>query len=197
MSPAERTLILGEFRRVLDDRFRLSMPAEWVDYWAGRRAGGAVEPLADAQTALTTADRGASEPDVPPPGEGERLECVLAKERPGCLSLWRGGDWQAHLDAGIQVVQSKLLAGRLGDRLAQVQTLGRLLSTRHRSVQLAGRGRLLIPEGFREFLGVEAGAEVLVVGAAVCIEIWQPEAWKHCLNDEIPQFSRLLDELSG
>ena len=101
------------------------------------------------------------------------------------------------MDAGIQVVQSKLLAGRLGDRLAQVQTLGRLLSTRHRSVQLAGRGRLLIPEGFREFLGVEAGAEVLVVGAAVCIEIWQPEAWKHCLNDEIPQFSRLLDELSG
>jgi MraZ protein len=122
---------------------------------------------------------------------------VLAKERPGCLSLWRGGDWQEYLTAGIRVVESKLQAGRLGDRLAQVQTFGRLLSTRHRTVQLAGRGRLVIPEGFREFLGAEPGTEVLVVGAAVCIEIWQLEAWRSCLNDEIPRFSSLLDELSG
>ncbi len=90
-----------------------------------------------------------------------------------------------------------MLAGRLGDRLAQVQTLGRLLSTRQRPVQLAGRGRLLIPEGFREFLGVEPAAEVLVVGAAVCIEIWHPQAWKECLHEEIPRFGHLLDELSG
>ena len=122
---------------------------------------------------------------------------MLAKERPGCLSLWQGGDWQEHLEAGIRVVESKLQAGRLGDRLAQVQTLGRLLSTRQRPVQLAGRGRLVIPEGFREFLGADPGTEVMVIGAAVCIEIWQPESWKNCLNDEIPRFGSLLDDLSG
>ena len=81
--------------------------------------------------------------------------------------------------------------------LAKVQQLGRLLSTRHKSVELAGRGRLLLPEGFREFLGVEPGGDVLVVGAAVCVEIWRPDAWTACLDEQIPEFRQLLDELSG
>jgi len=75
--------------------------------------------------------------------------------------------------------------------------LGRLLSTRHRTVQLAGRGRLLVPEGFREFLGVEAGGDVLVVGAAVCVEIWKPQVWHSYLESRMPEFQHLLDQLSG
>src|SRR5882757_9344799 len=96
-------------------------------------------------------------------------QCILAKERPGCLSLWNEGTWQARLDAGIQLVESKIEAGRLEGRLEEVQRLGRLLSTRQTKVQLTGRGRLMVPAGFREFLDVEAGGVVLVVGAAICV----------------------------
>jgi MraZ protein len=78
-----------------------------------------------------------------------------------------------------------------------VQRLGRLLSTRHKEVQLAGRGRLVLPEGFREFLGVEPGGEAMLVGAAVCVEIWQPEKWRIYVGEEMPAFRKLLDELSG
>ena len=85
----------------------------------------------------------------------------------------------------------------LKDRTTDVQLLGRLLSTRHRDVQIAGRGRLSIPEGFREFLGIEAGAEAMVVGAAVCIEIWRPSAWIDYLEAEIPQFGQILDQLAS
>jgi MraZ protein len=56
---------------------------------------------------------------------------------------------------------------------------------------------LLIPEGFREFLGVEPGGEILVVGAAVCIEIWQPAAWLAYLKGRMPRFRRLFDRLSS
>jgi MraZ protein len=130
-------------------------------------------------------------------GFGSESRCVLAKERPGCLSLWRADAWQAKLQAGVDLVQSKMRAGKLEGRLGQVQMLGRLLSTRHKEVELAGRGRLLIPEGFREFLKVEAGGEVLVVGAAVCVEIWQPQAWLSYLEQRIPKFRRLFDQLSS
>jgi MraZ protein len=64
-------------------------------------------------------------------------------------------------------------------------------------VQLAGRGRLLIPEGFREFLGVAANGEVMIVGAAVCVEIWNPPAWRAYLESQLPDFQRLFDQLSG
>jgi MraZ protein len=159
--PGAGQFILGEFRRTLDERFRLIVPSEMGDVLA------------------------ADSPD-----------CFLAKERPGCLSLWNAGTWKARLDEGVALVEQKMRAGKLEGRIAEVQRLGRLLSTRHAPVQLAGRGRLLIPEGFREFLAVEPGGEVMVVGAAVCVEIWRPDAWIQYLQRGIPKFRRLFDELS-
>ena len=118
--------------------------------------------------------------------------CILAKERSGCLSLWNAEAWETKLNARIKLLEQKLQADSFGDdRIAQVQLLGRLLSTRHRPVELRGRGRLLIPEGFRTFLGVERDPpdnEVLVVGAAVCVEIWKPAAWLAYLEQRMPRF---------
>lgn len=123
-------------------------------------------------------------------------DCILAKERPGCLSLWSAPVWQTKHDEGVELVKQKMRAGRLQNQLGQVQLLGRLLSTRHRPVQLAGRGRLVIPEGFREFLGIEPGGEVQIIGAAVCVEIWNPAAWLKYLESRMPKFRRLFDRLS-
>ena len=86
----------------------------------------------------------------------ESADCILAKERPGCVSLWATAAWQTRLDEAVELVRRKMVSGKLEGRIGEVQLLGRLLSTRHRAVQLAGRGRLLIPEGFREFLGRRA-----------------------------------------
>jgi MraZ protein len=122
--------------------------------------------------------------------------CVLAKERPGCLSLWNRDVWREQLDPSVEVVRSKLRAGKLAGRWGEVQGLGRLLSTRAREAPLAGRGRLLIPEGFREFLGVEPGGDVMLIGAAVCVEIWKPTAWVTYLEKRMPRFRRLLERLS-
>jgi MraZ protein len=155
-------LILGEYQRRLDDRYRLSIPSELSE--------------------LLAPDAG---------------DCILAKERPGCISLWSAPAWQAKLDAGVDLIKQKIQAGRLDGRIPEVQLLGRLLSTRHRAVQLAQRSRLLIPEGFREFLGVEPNGEVVVVGAAVCIEIWNPPAWLKYLQRRMPKFRRLFDGLSS
>lgn len=162
MASAATNFLCGEFRRTLDERFRLSIPAELAD------------PLVT-----------------------QGNECILAKERSGCLSLWNAEQGAARLEADVQLVQSKIQAGRLAGRIDQVQLLGRLLSTRHKTIELAGRGRLLLPEGFREFLGVEAGGEVMVIGAAVCIELWRPDAWLKHLEEQMPDFRRLLDNLVG
>lgn len=126
----------------------------------------------------------------------ESSDCILAKERPGCISLWAAQVWQTRLKEEVSLIEHKMRAGRLRDEIAQVQLLGRLLSTRHENVPLDDRGRLLVPEGFREFLGVERGSEVMVVGAAVCVEIWSPAAWLKYLQGRMPKFRRLLSKLS-
>ena len=155
-------LLIGEFVRTLDERFRLAIPLELL------------EPLLAA---------------------GPKL--VLAKERAGCLSLWSASLWKPRLDAAVDVVRSKLEAGLLAQRLGQVQELGRLLSTRQQTVSLAGRARLVLPEGFREFLAVEPGGSLRVVGAAVCVELWQPAAWNAYVSSEMPGFRQRIDDLTA
>jgi len=121
----------------------------------------------------------------------------LAKERAGALSLWNAKEWSGKLDEGVRLVQDKMKAGRLAGRIEDVQMLGRLLSTRHTAVRLGGRGRLSVPEGFRGFLGVDPGEEVLVVGAALCVELWRPDAWFAYIEERMPEFRRLFDNLSS
>ena len=155
-------LLIGEFVRTLDERFRLAVPPELLD------------PLL---------------------ADGPRL--VLAKERAGCLSLWSAATWKPRLDAAVDVIRSKMQAGLLGQRVCQLQDIGRLLSTRQKTISLAGRGRLVLPEGFREFLGVEPGGDVMVVGAAVCVEVWQPAAWTAFVTAEMPGFRQRIDDLTA
>lgn len=162
--PNPQELILGEFRRKLDERHRVLIP----------------KSLADLLTA-------------------ESPDCILAKERPGCISLWPASNWMAKLEKGVQWIEEKLGREKLDEEISRVQLFGRLFSTRHTPVQLAGRGRLVIPEGFREFLGVdpeEGQAEVMVLGAAVCVEIWSPPEWLAYLKRQMPKFRRLFDHLT-
>jgi len=126
----------------------------------------------------------------------EAGETIVAKERYGCLSLWKAADWQKRIDAGVSVIRHKIQAGRLEQRWGDVQRLGRLLSTRYRTVQLANRSRLLIPEGFREFLDVGPNQEVMIVGAVICVEIWNVSAWRDVLREEMPQFEPLFKNLA-
>ena len=155
-------LIVGEFRRAIDDRFRIALPAELA------------EPVSE-----------------------ESGDTILAKERYGCLSLWKGTDWQRRQDDGVELIRQKIQTGRMEQRWTDVQRFGRLLSTRSRTVRLANRSRLVIPEGFREFLDVAPDTEVMLVGAAICVEIWNPQAWQALLREEMPAFNPLFKELSG
>ncbi len=153
--------ITGEVKRTIDDRFRLSLPAEFA------------EGIADEDGGI-----------------------IVAKERTGCLSLWRSDEWKKRLDSGVQLLQQKIDSGRMEGRWSDVQRLGRLLSTRHQAVTLANRSRLLVPETFRQFLGAEAGQEVIVVGAVICVEVWHPQSWMDVLKTEMPDFGELFKTLT-
>jgi len=166
-------LLLGEFRRTLDERYRLAIPEEFH-----RRL-----------------DLGGQ-------------KCVLAKERAGCISLWNADVWQAKVNMWLAMATDKIEKGLHDREIGRVQLLGRLLSTRHQRLAVTDRGRVLIPKGFRDFLGVEPksggrdaaggkkGHAVMIVGAAVCVEIWNPNEWLKYLRQRMPNFRRLVQRLS-
>ncbi|MFN0199370.1 MAG: division/cell wall cluster transcriptional repressor MraZ [Planctomycetaceae bacterium] len=136
-------------------------------------------------------------PDMAETISNDQGDLILVKERYGCLSLWRAADWQKRLDEGVALIRQKMQLGRMEQRWSDVQRWGRLLSTRHREVNLANRSRLLIPEGFREFLGVAPNADVMIVGAVICVEIWNPQAWLDVLREDMPEFGDMFKQLSN
>lgn len=164
-------LILGEFSRKLDERYRLSLPQELL-------SGFVTGAVADGSQSV------------------DELDCILAKERPGCVSVWSASAWQERMANDVEIIARKYQSGYLNQKIPQLQVLGRLLSTRQRPVQLV-KGRLLLPEGFREFLRVEPKGEVMVIGAAVCVEIWNPEQWIQYAEATMSTFQETFAQLAG
>ena len=124
------------------------------------------------------------------------VTCKLAKERLGALSLWKQETWQERVEPGIAVVEQKVRGGWMPAQVAEVQQFARLLSTRSGDVTVSAAGRLVIPEEFREFLGVKVPGDCVVVGAGLCIEIWNPESWHEYLKQETGTFGALFEKLS-
>ena len=54
----------------------------------------------------------------------------------------------------------------------------------------AVRGAVMAAEAFPD-------DEIMLVGAAVCVEIWTLAAWTTHLETEMPEFRKLLDQLIG
>lgn len=126
---------------------------------------------------------------------GDSGECLIAKERRGCVSLWNRNQWEQREKQAGEILRRKLESGRLDRRLADVQRLGRLMSTRERTVAIGGRGRIVVPEGYRELLGVEPNEPLTVVGAALCVELWNPSAWAEHLAEALPGYRDLFEDL--
>ena len=136
-------------------------------------------------------------------------ECPLGRERGARVGMIDGRDEVAHPRIRrARFDRDRSLAGRWEKEIAQVQLLGRLLSTRHETTQLREGSRLLVPVSFRDFLGVhpepidendkntKKGKPVMVIGAAVCIEIWNPPEWLKYQQGRMPKFRRLVQKLS-
>jgi len=166
----------GEFPRTLDERFRVQIPQELLT-------------VLDKPLAVF----GEVEQEQVAPS---KVECTLAKERLGCLSLWHRQAWHKKLNEDLKVIGGKASSRRLESRFEQMQLLGRLLSTRAEDVELATGVRLLIPRRFRDFLGVEPNSTVMVVAAAYSVELWNPVTWNEYLSATIPDFHKLLDDLA-
>src|SRR5262245_63791617 len=106
-APRPALFLSGEFKRVVDDRYRITLPPELA------------EPITD-----------------------KAGDVIIAKERAGCLSLWQAADWQQRIDDGVALIRQKMQAGRLEQKWGEVQRLGRLLSTRSRTVRRSEERRV-------------------------------------------------------
>lgn len=133
--------------------------------------------------------------NLEPGAPARKLRCMLAQEQAGCLSLWSIPRWQKSIEARVRLAVGRLEISQA--HLPKIQRLTRLYSARSEEVALDDKGRFVVTDGFRQFLNVEPGNDVIVVGTAVCVEIWNPQQWQAYLREDMGEFNGLLGELAS
>lgn len=81
----------------------------------------------------------------------ESGDVILAKERAGCVSLWRPAAWQQRLDSGIALLKQKIDAGRMEQPLGRCSAAG---SSVVDSTSGCASGKSFTVADSREFSGV-------------------------------------------
>ncbi|MCR5255156.1 MAG: division/cell wall cluster transcriptional repressor MraZ [Acetatifactor sp.] len=99
-------------------------------------------------------------------------EFVISKGMDGCLFVYANEDWNAF--------EQKLTSLPLINK--EARQFARFFLAGAASVELDKQGRILIPQGLRDFAGLEK--DVVLVGVGSRIEIWSKEKWDEASGSE-------------
>lgn len=110
---------------------------------------------------------------------------VVSRWMEGCLSLMTRDRFQEIAD-GVRQRSHNLDAGR---------HYSRLLFARASEEQVDRQGRLSIPQGLREWAGLEG--EVVLAGVSDHVEIWAPAAWEAYQERMEGQFEDMAAKLDA
>ena len=118
------------------------------------------------------------------------LHCVLMKMPERCLALYSVPVWESEY--------SQFLIGTADGKPgnAESRALSRLLASRSVNMKIGVQGRVAIPDGYKEYIGVGKKDNVVIVGAGDRIEIWSEKEWAEVAKASDDQFFKLLEEAS-
>lgn len=93
----------------------------------------------------------------------------------GCLAVYPMSEWENQRRQGDSIA---------GDLLndAALRRQHRRIGALSQSDVISNQGRITIPVMFRDMLGLQAGSEIMLVGAEKWVELWSIKAWEQELN---------------
>ncbi len=95
-------------------------------------------------------------------------DVVISQGRDRNLVVWKLSDWEREAER-VRETTSDTRKGR-AFRLT-------FFSTSEQQTVAANTGRIQLPAHLRDFAGLEAGSEAVVVGNFETVEIWNPERY--------------------
>ncbi|HPD13887.1 MAG TPA: division/cell wall cluster transcriptional repressor MraZ [Planctomycetota bacterium] len=109
---------------------------------------------------------------------------MLARGLDGCIWLFTMGAWEAAVaELGQRVFAS-----------TEARMLERLFLGGAVAVSVDRLGRIPLPEGLCARAGITG--EVLLIGAATRVEIWDPARWRALENEALGRYEELAERLA-
>ena len=109
---------------------------------------------------------------------------LLLLELDNCITAFPYQEWQQ--------VEAKILAR--GALRPEVREFLRTVYSGAAETEVDRSGRILIPQAFRETVGLTR--EVMIVGVMNRFEIWPRDRWEHLLRSKVGQREEIMDKLA-
>lgn len=119
------------------------------------------------------------------------LKCYLMKMPERCLALYPHIFWNEEFGRYLDFVKSKMPGN------AKYRAYTRLIASNSYETKIGAQGRVALTDSHKEYIGVEGGGNVVVVGAGERIEIWSEEAWEQQQGEDMAQFHNLLEDVAA
>ena len=119
------------------------------------------------------------------------VQCVLMKMPEKCLAIYPAKFWKDE----FQAILSN--AGPSMPGTADYRALTRIIGSSSLEINIGAQGRVALPDAFRKYLGVEAGENVVVVGAGKRVEIWSEPLWQEINEVEMASYNEIVERIAA
>jgi MraZ protein len=118
------------------------------------------------------------------------IKCVLMRMPERCVAIYPQKFWQKEFGKYLESVKAKMPGN------AKYRTFTRMIASNSFETKIGAQGRVALTDVHKEFLGIEAGGNVVIVGAGERIEIWSEDEWRQQQGKELEGFYDLLEDVS-
>jgi MraZ protein len=118
------------------------------------------------------------------------VQCVLMKMPESCLAIYPAKFWKEE----FQAILSN--AGPSMPGTSDYRALTRIIGSSSLEINIGAQGRVALPDAFRKYIGVEAGENVVVVGAGTRVEIWSESLWSEVNEAEMASYNDIVERIA-
>jgi len=117
--------------------------------------------------------------------------CYIMKMPEQCLAIYPHRFWNKEFGKYLEFAKSKMPGN------ARYRAYTRLIASNSFETKIGAQGRVALTETHKEYLGVEGGQNLVVVGAGERIELWSEAAWKKQQEQDMGSFHDLLESVAA
>lgn len=118
------------------------------------------------------------------------VKAVFMKMPEKCLALFPQKAWEQEFGKYLSGSNASLPGN------ADYRELSRLIASRSTDAKIGVQGRVAIPEGYREYIGIQTSENIVITGAGDRLEIWSEEEWKQKSQGSEEILYELLEKAS-
>lgn len=119
------------------------------------------------------------------------VKCVLMKMPEPCVAIYPREFWNQQFGSYLESVDARMPGN------ARHRAFTRMISSNSFESKVGAQGRVALTDNQKKYIGVDAGDNLVIVGAGERIELWSEQNWSSQQEKDMAAYHSLVEEVSA